>query len=85
MTDSRSDLIEAVAAEFGVEPLEADDVDAVLALAGAAAHGTGDRTTAPLCCFLAGLAAGAGARTRTLERMCDFVATTAPAQVEGTT
>ena len=34
--------------------LDADDADALLGLAGAVAHKTGDRTNAPLATFLAG-------------------------------
>jgi len=69
MVDARSELIEEVAKKLGVAPLNEEEIDSVLALAGAAAHGTGDRTAAPLCCFLAGMAAGAN-RTETLERVC---------------
>jgi hypothetical protein len=69
MADARSELVGAVAAELGVAPLDEGEVDAVLELAGAAAHGTGDRTAAPLCCFLAGLAASAADRAETLERV----------------
>ncbi len=68
MADARSELIRAVAHGLGVAPLDDDEVDAVLELAGAAAHGTGDRTAAPLCCFLAGMAAGAD-RMETLVRV----------------
>jgi hypothetical protein len=73
MADARSILIEVVAEEFGVPPLDDGEVDAVLSLAGAAAHGAGDRTAAPLCCYLAGLAAGTAGRAETLERMRAFV------------
>lgn len=70
MADARSELVEAVAHELGVAPLDEREIDAVLLLAGAAAHGTGDRTAAPLTCFLAGLAAaGPAARAETLERV----------------
>jgi Domain of unknown function (DUF6457) len=68
MADARSELIETVAKTLGVPPLKDEEVDSVLALAGAAAHGTGDRTAAPLCCFLAGMAAGAD-RLEALERV----------------
>lgn len=69
MADGRSELIEALANELDVDPLDDGEVDAVLELAGAAAHGTGDRTAAPLACFLAGIAAGAADRLETLERV----------------
>lgn len=50
--------------------MTAAEVDACLALAGAAAHGTGDRTTAPLATFLAGMAAASSAdRTATLDEV----------------
>jgi len=73
MVDARSELVEAVANELDVAPLQEEEVDAVLELAGAAAHGTGDRTAAPLCCFLAGLAAGAADRGEMLERVRTYV------------
>lgn len=63
MDDPRGALTHALAERIGVPPLSPAEVDAVLTLAGAAAHGTGDRTSAPLACFLAGLA-GAGAPDR---------------------
>ncbi len=78
MADARSKLVEAVAREFGVPPLNDGEVDAVLTLAGAAAHGTGDRTAAPLCCFLAGLAAGGAGRGETLERVRAYIAASSP-------
>jgi hypothetical protein len=53
----RADLVEQLAEHIGVPPLTEVEIDSVLALAGAAAHGTGDRTNAPLVSFLAGLAA----------------------------
>jgi len=68
MTSARSELIDAVAKRLGVPPLTKEEVDSVLELAGAAAHGTGDRTAAPLCCFLAGTAAGDD-RMEALERV----------------
>jgi hypothetical protein len=37
-----------------------DDVDTLLELARIAAHESGDRTNAPLLCYLVGRAAGAG-------------------------
>ena len=57
MTDRRAEVIDALAARAGTRPLSAAEVEAVLALAAVAAHGTGDRTTAPLASFLAGVAA----------------------------
>ena len=68
MADERARLIEAVAEELGVPPLDGKEIDAVLDLAGAAAHGTGNRTAAPLTCFLAGLAAAGEGRVEALGR-----------------
>ncbi|HYB29689.1 MAG TPA: DUF6457 domain-containing protein [Solirubrobacteraceae bacterium] len=46
------------------------EIESVLALAAAAAHGTGDRTSAPLASFLAGVAAsGTEHRTDMLDRI----------------
>jgi hypothetical protein len=44
--------IDRFAAVLGVEPLSDPDVDALLALAGTAAHAS-ERTAAPLSCWLA--------------------------------
>ena len=63
MGDARTDLIDALAEDIGVAPLTPAEIESLLSLAGAAAHGTGDRTTAPLASFLAGLAA-AGSQDR---------------------
>jgi hypothetical protein len=57
MADRRAEVIDALAARAGTPPLTAAETDSVLALAAVAAHGTGDRTTAPLASFLAGIAA----------------------------
>jgi hypothetical protein len=57
MEDARANLIDGLAEHVGVAPLTPTEIESVLALAAVAAHGTGDRTTAPLASFLAGLAA----------------------------
>jgi hypothetical protein len=57
MGDARANLIDALAQHIGVAPLTPVEIESVLALAAVAAHGTGDRTTAPLASFLAGLSA----------------------------
>jgi hypothetical protein len=44
-----------VAAELDVPPMSAGDIETVLGLAGDVAHGTGQRSWAPLTAFLAGL------------------------------
>ena len=84
MVDSRSELIAAVAGELRVAPLDDAEVDAVLDLAGAAAHGTGDRTAAPLCCFLAGLAASEADRAQMLERVRTHIAAVTADREEAT-
>src|SRR5690349_10603453 len=57
MGNARSELLEALAADLGVGPLAAPEIESLLSLAAVAAHGTADRTAAPLASFLAGLAA----------------------------
>lgn len=51
-----------MAAQAGVDPadlsLSDDEIEALLELARVAAHESGDRTNAPLACFLAGVAIG---------------------------
>ena len=61
MTEARTEFVEALAEALGTTPLSIAEVDALLDLAGAAAHGTGDRTSAPLATFLAGIAAATAA------------------------
>jgi hypothetical protein len=51
-------LAELVGEEPANYSLSEEDIDALLALAGVAAHTSGDRTNAPLATFLAGLALG---------------------------
>jgi hypothetical protein len=57
---------DALAAAAGVErerlELSRDDVKTVLDLAAFAAHESGQRTNAPLLCYLAGLARAEGVR-----------------------
>jgi Domain of unknown function (DUF6457) len=70
MAHTRGELIEGLANQLGVQPLTQAEIEAVLALAAAAAHGTGDRTSAPLASFLAGVAAaGTDERTDVLDRV----------------
>lgn len=57
MGDARAELIGEFANHVGVPPLTSAEIESVLALASVAAHGTGDRTSAPLVSFLAGIAA----------------------------
>ncbi len=56
--DFDTDWIETFAAAAGLGPLDATQVDALLALAGDAAHDSGDRRNAPISCFLRGLQLG---------------------------
>jgi len=57
MGDARTELINRYASRVGVPPLTPAEIESVLSLAAVAAHGTGDRTSAPLASFLAGIAA----------------------------
>jgi Domain of unknown function (DUF6457) len=63
----------ALAAETGVEPAElelsAADEDALLDLARIAAHVSGERTNAPLLCYLVGRAQG----SRPLDELAETV------------
>ncbi len=52
---TRDEWIAAFAAELGVEPPDAATVEALLAVAGTAAHAS-ERTAAPIACYLVGLA-----------------------------
>jgi Domain of unknown function (DUF6457) len=56
--DFDSAWIDRFARDSGLEPLTPEQVDALLALAGHAAHDSGDRRNAPLSCFLRGLQLG---------------------------
>lgn len=77
--DPRTRLIDELAAQAGVPPLTAEECDAILALASVAAHGTGDRTSAPLAAFLAGLAsAGEPDRLRVLDDVRERAAAVSP-------
>jgi hypothetical protein len=79
MTPTRADLVDALAAHIGAPPLTPQEIESVLALAAVAAHGTGDRTTAPLASFLAGLAAAtASDRIAALDEARRRVAELAP-------
>jgi hypothetical protein len=70
MAVTRGELIERLANQLGQQPLTQAEIESVLALAAAAAHGTGDRTSAPLVSFLAGVAAaGTEDRTDFLDRV----------------
>ena len=79
MSEARSELIDALAEGIGVAPLTAAEIESILSLAAVAAHGTGDRTTAPLASFLAGLAAaGSADRVASLDDARRRIAALAP-------
>ncbi len=81
MTATRAELVDHLAEQAGIAPLTTAEIDAALALAGAAAHGTGDRTSAPIACFLAGLAAaGFESRDACIAAFQERTATFAPAE-----
>jgi hypothetical protein len=76
---TRADLIDALAEHIGTPQLTPGEIEACLALAAVAAHGTGDRTTAPLASFLAGIAAAkSGDRGATLDDLRRRAAELAP-------
>lgn len=54
----RAEVVDALADQVGAPKLTESEIESVLALAAVAAHSSGDRTTAPLATFLAGVAAG---------------------------
>ena len=79
MSKTRAQLIEELASRAGLPPLTASETESILALAAVAAYGTGDRTSAPLASFLAGVAAAqAGDRTQALDTFRRLVADLAP-------
>ncbi len=55
---------------LGAESLTDADAQTLLELARLAAHESGDRTNAPLLCYLLGLAAGSG---KSLDELADAV------------
>ncbi len=61
--------IDDFAAAAGVDALDADQIDALLSLAGAAAHDSGDRRNAPISCFLRGLQLGRAGTAPTAEAL----------------
>lgn len=58
MNAARDRLASAVGDDAAGYDLSADDVRVLLDLARVAAHESGDRTNAPLACYLVGLALG---------------------------
>ncbi len=81
MAKTRAELVDGLAERAGVPSLTAGEIESILALAAVAAHGTGDRTSAPLVSFLAGLsAAGTDDRTQALDSFRRLAAEIAPEQ-----
>ena len=81
MADARRNLVDALAQQLGVPSLSPGETEAVLALAAIAAHGTGDRTAAPLVSFLAGMgAAQSQDRIGVLDEVRRSVAELAPGE-----
>jgi uncharacterized protein DUF6457 len=59
---TRDEWIAAFAAELDAEPPSADEVEAILALAGIAAHAS-ERTAAPVACWVGARAGASPARS----------------------
>jgi len=79
MADPRSTLVDGLAEHIDVPALTSAEIESVLALAAVAAHGTGDRTAAPLASFLAGMkAAGVPDRVAVLDDVRRRAAELAP-------
>ncbi len=66
LDEARQRLADAAGEESSVYDLSAAQVEALLSLAGVAAHDSGDRKNAPLIAYLVGLAKG-----RNLSRSLD--------------
>lgn len=60
LDSARQRIAVATGGDAGTLGLSESDVTALLDLARVAAHESGDRTNAPLVCFLVGLAIGRG-------------------------
>jgi hypothetical protein len=84
MATARDELTSALAERIGTPPLTPGEIESVLALAAVTAHGTGDRTTAPLVSFLGGIAAAnADDRTAALDEIRRHAAEIAPTSEAG--
>ena len=70
LTRARDALAEAAGIDPADLELAADDEQTLLDLARIAAHGSGERTNAPLLCYLVGRATRGGA---TLDELADVV------------
>jgi hypothetical protein len=67
-----NEWLAARADALGVDPLTPDEISLLLHLAGDAAHESGQRTNAPLLCYLVGRAQG----TRSLQDLAELVKST---------
>ena len=67
-----NEWLAARARALGVEDLTSDEISLLLNLAGDAAHGSGQRTNAPLLCYLVGRAQG----EKSLEELAEIVRST---------
>jgi hypothetical protein len=72
LTDARNALARAVAVDAARLDLSDDDVATLLDLARIAAHESGERTNAPLLCYLVGRAQG----TSSLEEVAAAIRST---------
>jgi len=83
MTHRRDEVITALAERIGTPPLTAAEIESILSLAAVAAHTTGDRTTAPLASYLAGVAvAGTDDRVASLDELRRHIAERSDAPTE---
>jgi hypothetical protein len=67
-----NEWLEARARALGVDDLSSDEISLLLNLAGDAAHESGQRTNAPLLCYLVGRAQG----ERPLAELAEIVRST---------
>jgi hypothetical protein len=68
-----NEWLEKRAAAIGVGPLDEDEEKTLLDLARIAAHTSGDRRSAPLLCYLLGVAHAGG---RSLDELAEIVRST---------
>lgn len=66
-TETAEEFVARFAAEVGIDPPSADDIDTLLDTAGAAAHAS-ERRAAPIVCWLVGRAGVSPDRALTIAR-----------------
>jgi hypothetical protein len=71
-----NEWLAARADALGVEGLTPEEISLLLSLAGDAAHESGQRTNAPLLCYLVGRAQGSGTGQRSLHELVELVKST---------